>query len=89
MCGNINWGNDVAIGFKGEDIFFENYELGGVNFTDIDCTSPPATYLFFDLTPDVIPRQGQYNHTRVVINSGSRRKNIYNIAILLPRASSV
>ena len=87
MCGNINWGNDVAIGFKGEDIFFENYELGGVNFTDIDCISPPITFLFFDLTPDVIPRQGQYNHTRVVINSHSRHNKlheIYIIAILVP-----
>ena len=58
ICGNINWGSDVAIGFKGEDIFFENYELGNVTFTDTDCISPPVTNTLFHLTPDEIPRSG-------------------------------
>ena len=60
-CGAINWGDYFAIGFKASGIFYENYDLGDHNVTDIGCIEESdeeyVTHVY-DLTPPEIPTAG-------------------------------
>lgn len=64
-CGAINWGNTFTIGFKASNIFYENFDLGEIDVTDLGCTEDSeeeyVTYVY-DLTPSEIPAPGIHSY---------------------------